>query len=678
MSPRSGFRGTWAILLVACVVLISAADALLLEISQTFFTAGFNGVYLEGAGPIGAFVASSLLVDLCLVAGVWAAMLPLVAGRRGSVLQKLVVVSLVSVAVPFSVDFVRYQVGLVLGRVVSFPVLWEVSGGGLQLMLAEASLHAGPLLATLGAAAAGATGVVWAIGRVQRVADWGDASVPPSARPFATGFAGLLLVSSVLLIGTASGAPRLHAGLAAKASTSILIGLIQLVTDVDRDGFGLLSRPADPAPFDGDRHPYAVEVSGNGIDENGLGGDRPKGVMAARNVVPGPVEATHTRRPDFLLVYLESFRADRLGAERNGREITPFLSALAREGASSEQAYVNSPYTIGSRAQLFGGALVPHHGQTTLVDDFKQLGYTVAHLSGQDDSFGRSTELLGIDRVDYFYDAREDIDLRTSRSTSAGGLQISWKLLATRVGEYLESYEADRPLFLYVNIVDTHFPYTHGDLDDLLGVAPLSRSDINVKNAEAVRATYDNTAANVDLAIRRIVGRFREATRGRDHAILVASDHGQALFERDLLGHGQALTQDQTRTPFVLWGVGGDWPEPLGMADVRGLLLRNLFVERDHALPQARFVPDPERRIFHFMAQIHRPHIIGLRTLEGLASFTLDHSTLEIFDADESPRSLNDRARMRIFQDLIWTWEATRNAVEDGDTLDSRDEPGPA
>lgn len=675
----SGLRGIWLILLAACVLLVSAADALLLEIGQTFFTAGFNAVYLEGAGPVGAFVASSLLVDLCLSVGVWAVMLPLVTRRRGSVLQKLVVLSLVSLAVPLGIDFVHYQVSLVLGRAVSFPLLWEIAGGGLQLILAEAGPHAAPLLSVLVAAAAASAAGVWAIGRIQQRGGWGGAATLPRTGSFAKAFIGLLLVSSLLLIGTARGAPRLYAGLSAKPSGSILVALIQFVTDVDRDGFGLLSQPTDPAPFDSDRHPYAIDVPGNGIDENGFAGDRPEGVTAAASEQPGPVAAAHTRRPDFLLIYLESFRADRLGAVRNGREITPFLNALAREGASSEHAYVNSPYTIRSRAQLFGGSLDPSPGQTTLVDDFKQLGYTVAHLSGQDDSFGRSIELLGLDRVDYFYDARDDADLRTSRSMNAGSLQISWKLLAKRVGEYLDGYETDRPLFLYVNVVDTHFPYMHDEMDDLLGVSPLDRYGIRVANADQVRATYDNAAANVDLAIRRIVERFREAIGGRDHAIVVTSDHGQALFERGLLGHGQALSDDQTRAPFVLFGVGGDWPQPLGIADVRALLLRSLFVPRGDALPKARFVPDPARRIFHFVAQIHHPHIIGLRTLEGLTSFSLRRSSLESFDANESLRSLDEPAEMRAFQDLIWTWEATRAAVEAaGDARDSRDEPGPA
>ena len=114
------------------------------------------------------------------------------------------------------------------------------------------------------------------------------------------------------------------------------------------------------------------------------------------------------------------------------------------------------------------------YGERTLVDDFKALDYRVAHFSGQDDSFSRSDELLGLDRVDDFYDAHADKDLRVSRSTSAGGLQVSSKLLTRRVEEYLADFNSPDPLFLYVNIVYTHFPYTHDELDNLLGVSPLT------------------------------------------------------------------------------------------------------------------------------------------------------------------------------------------------------------
>ncbi len=696
MTTRNGSgyaRYSCALLLLACVLVVSTVDALLLEASQTFFTAGFNGVYIQGPGALLAFALLSAVADACLVVGLWALALAWLSRRRWTVMQKLASAALFSLTVPLGIDFVFYQVGAVLGRMASIPILWEVSGGGFQLMLSQAALHAVPLAIVLACAGLAGAGAVWGIGRLQRATGWGSDATVPTPRRLWLGFGALLVGAVVAIVSADRIEPRLSVGLGPKPSVRLLTGVVRLVTDIDRDGFGLLSRPRDPAPFDGSRHAFALDVRANGVDENGFAGDLPADVRAPATVVPEGIDAAGQRRPDVLVIYLESFRADRLGRSRNGHEITPFFNELAREGASSERAFVHSPYTIWSRAQLFGGRIDPYDGQDTWIDDFKALGYTVAHFSGQDDSFGDSVALLGLDRVDHFYDARQDADRRTSRGNSAGSLQISWKVLLERVDAYLTDYSQEQarnptgtPLFLYVNLVDTHFPYTHEELDDLLGVSPLSRYDIKAKNAEGVRATYDNTAANVDLAARRIVERFREATGGRDHAILVTSDHGQALFENDLLGHGQSLTADQTRAPFILWGVGGDWPEPLGIADVRGLLQRNLFEvpaleEKGSTPPRARFNLDPSRAVFHFMAQIRHPHIIGLRSAGGLVSYHLDREALDLYGPDDAQREVPAEDRRRAFDELIWSWESLREQVDgDAERRDerSRKRPGAA
>ncbi len=73
-------------------------------------------------------------------------------------------------------------------------------------------------------------------------------------------------------------------------------------------------------------------------------------------------------------------------------------------------------------------------------------------------------------------------------------------------------------------------------------------------------------------------------------ALLVTADHREALYEDGLLGHGQTLSEQQTRVPFIVHEIGGEWPEPNGLADVRGLLRRNLAEQGVHAGP--RFVAD--------------------------------------------------------------------------------------
>jgi membrane-anchored protein YejM (alkaline phosphatase superfamily) len=113
---------------------------------------------------------------------------------------------------------------------------------------------------------------------------------------------------------------------------------------------------------------------------------------------------------------------------------------------------------------------------------------------------------------------------------------------------------------VYDNIVDTHFPYTHSEVDDMLGSARLSRENIRSSHADEVFRACTKTARNVDHAVERVITSSREAIRHEDHGILITADHSQAFYENGMLGHDQSLQPLQTQVAFILWGIGGEWP----------------------------------------------------------------------------------------------------------------------
>ena len=74
----------------------------------------------------------------------------------------------------------------------------------------------------------------------------------------------------------------------------------------------MFTRPVDQAPFDASRHPYALDIPGNGIDENGLAGDHPLDFRAPPSELnEQPIFGC---RPNVLMIFLEGVRADMLGA----------------------------------------------------------------------------------------------------------------------------------------------------------------------------------------------------------------------------------------------------------------------------------------------------------------------------------------------------------------------------
>ena len=87
----------------------------------------------------------------------------------------------------------------------------------------------------------------------------------------ASAFAVGLVVTTAARVGS----DTFDNGLMRTPGGQLLGRVVEIASDVDRDGYGWLGRPADPAPFDGRVYPYALDLPGNGIDEDGIGGDLP-------------------------------------------------------------------------------------------------------------------------------------------------------------------------------------------------------------------------------------------------------------------------------------------------------------------------------------------------------------------------------------------------------------------
>ena len=648
----------WRGVLGLAVLLLVATDAVLLGLGTGYFTGGFNSVYIESTAPALAYFLGAAVLDAALILGAWTLALPLLHRFGGGPFRAATLALLVALIPAVLVGAFHYHVHVTLGKLVSTSLLSVGSAGSaasVASVVADESPPYGAALAVL--AGTGALLALLAAWRIDVQRGTGRAALP---RLVVVGGSclGALLAGALVLGVAGSRDERLRYGWSHKGSGMLVTAALDRLTDWDWDGTGWLATPSDPAPFDGSIHPYAVEIPGNGIDENGVGGDRPREHAAPQ---PAPAPTAGTARPDFLLVFLESFRDDLIEREIDGRPVTPFLDRLAEEGSRAEAAYIHSPWTLPSRAQLYAGHLVPRAGEPTLVDDFLERGYTVAHFSGQDDSYGDSVALLGLRRAHHFYDARQDIDRRTSRGTAAVSLQVSWKTVLEQVQAFLEQWPADRPLFLYVNFTDTHFPYTHDEVDDILGSGALSRRDIRAARADDVFRAYANTAANVDRAVEKLVTAWRRKFADRPSAVLVTGDHGESFYENGTLGHGQTLASAETRVPFILSGIGGDWPEPLAISDVRALLGTHLFRETP-AGTKARFTAPDGREVFQYLGRLNRPQQIGMRTREGLISLDLRHGRARQTDAADQP--LPEAPSRDAIDRLVWTWEMHRERFD--------------
>jgi arylsulfatase A-like enzyme len=639
--------GRWGALTAAGAVVITAIDALLLERSKGFFRGGFLAEdYLVGPGQTALFLVVSLLVDAALV-GLLVALVALALRRtRLTPAARALAAFLVAIGLPIAYDVISYEVLRFLGDAFDLRLMMDLVGGDLgEILAVSVGSMAGPGFVAF--AAFVASGVsVWAAHRYgPRVAH-------------ATGRQPLLLplllsaTAAVVLGVAATRSDVFENGLLRKPSGQLFASVVNAATDVDRDGFGIVGRSSDPDAFNAGVYPYAVDVPGNGVDEDGVGGDLPAATEPYRDALPA--SGAWTRTPDVLLFVLESFRADLVGAQVNGKAVTPVLDALAARGLSSARAYSHNGYTVQSRFHLFTGTLAAPPGAATLVDDFKTRGYHVGYFSGQDESFGGPQYAIGFERATEQSDARNDRNRRYSMSTTPGSLAVPLAVVEERVKAFLGRAPHEAPLFLTVNFHDTHFPYTHDGMATLASPVRLSREDIVPEEKARLWDTYANTAANVDRAIGAVIDAVKTA-RGAEPGVIVTSDHGESLFDEGFLGHGYALNEAQTRVPLVVANLPLQVQEPFAQSELRPALLAALEAPDGAARPAAAAGGAPP--VFQYLGDLSRPRQVAFLRAEGRFIYDFRSGRAKDGAGDWLRPAELPKAAQEEFLELIRFWE---------------------
>lgn len=598
----------------ACALVVGMVEAYLLDRKINIFSGGYLAdVRIEHLGARLVFAVVAFLSDLALLAPLVAAVLWGARHVRLHAAARALLASACALGFVGILDFGIYELHRYFGDLVSAAVVVRLVEGDLRELV---YFGAPPIVRWAGPLLVAALLLTLAGGLLHRWFPTRMRNDPGGKRRTTWGLLVLVGVATVTSTTARLASPAFSRGLDYKPSGQVWGSLVSMLTDVDRDGYGLLSVPADPAPLDAARHPYALEVPGNGIDENGIGGDLPAGA-AYEEPSPGPPALK--ARPDVVLVILETFRADATSTRIDGRPVTPTLHALAETGTQATRAYSHNGFTVQSRFHIFTGSLAGPRGRTSIIDDFNANGYQTAFFSAQDESFGAEMD-VGFDRAEVRYDARVDRDKRFTQFSTPSSLTVSWKVLETRVSSWLRQRDRGRPLFLHLNYQDGHFPYTNPDVLPLVSPVTVRREDLRQSRADDIRLMYMNTLANVDASLGRVL-ELVEQTTGRRPVVVVVADHGESLFDHGgFLGHGYAANDAQTRIPLLVSGLPWEPEEPVGQVEVRDLLRQGLGGTK---APARGGEPG---RVFQYVGTLAAPREIAWNDAAGRLSVDLHGS----------------------------------------------------
>jgi arylsulfatase A-like enzyme len=297
------------------------------------------------------------------------------------------------------------------------------------------------------------------------------------------------------------------------------------------------------------------------------------------------------RRPNIVLITLDTVRADHLSIYGYQRPTTPNLDRLASHGVLFEQAISSSSWTLPSLASIFTGLLPHQHGANifsplyasprTLAEILASYGYETAGVNAN--GFGFPDR--GLDQGFELY--------------NDGGASLSYNLVSTLVGKavlqpiYLNALRPDlyfrreardvnrdvfhwlrgrsnRPYFLFINYFDAHDPHlAPAPYDRRFGQASKSAVQrvsfargfpltppLTPEEKESLIAGYDNSLAFLDDQVDKLLRSLAASPDWANTIVIVTSDHGEAFDEHDQYLHGRTLYREELHVPLILAGPG--------------------------------------------------------------------------------------------------------------------------
>jgi arylsulfatase A-like enzyme len=293
--------------------------------------------------------------------------------------------------------------------------------------------------------------------------------------------------------------------------------------------------------------------------------------------------------PSCVFILLDTTRADRFGALGHARATTPHLDALAASGVLFRRHFANAHATRPSMPQLMSGryyhanilrTFTPNEHPrefpfirrstvpTLLPGLLRAAGYRAVGVSAHpwvtaESAFGRdfdSLELVSFAPSDGHGDAAQVVD---------------------RALELWRAREPNRPLFLYLHLMDMHMPrrLPEGDTEAPVpgfdwrrrfsaGSEPLfdrerrrwmrsDASDFTTADREHFAAVYDRRLAYTDAHLGRLLAALRTGDPElRDTLVVVTADHGEELGEDGRIDHGDSLADGVQHIPWIMAGVG--------------------------------------------------------------------------------------------------------------------------
>jgi len=321
--------------------------------------------------------------------------------------------------------------------------------------------------------------------------------------------------------------------------------------DGDGDGYASSLGGLDCDDTDPGVYPMAVDVPGNGKDENCSGSDAS---YLPASFAPAKLSTTRfagERPKNLVLITGEAIRADRLVPSR--RHAFKNLASFASGAFDFARAYASAPRTNTSITGVMTGRypsrlawdisaipLVSLSKRRMLPDILRASGYTTYAFSNG-----------------WIHKHMKQIKRGFVHFEKAPHPKGSSALLVGKAIEAIRAHDANSPFFLWIHLFDPHAPYVD---------------------------SYDEEVQRVDQQTGKLLGALRQRGDWSRTAVIFTADHAEALGDHQTSTHSHTVYNSEVHVPLFMRvpGLeGGQRTEHVSLIDLAPTILDILGVSSE-------------------------------------------------------------------------------------------------
>jgi arylsulfatase A-like enzyme len=315
------------------------------------------------------------------------------------------------------------------------------------------------------------------------------------------------------------------------------------------------------------------------------------------------------KRPNIILITLDTTRADHLGCYGYNRPTSPNIDQLALESLLYDRAISPGTWTLPAHASLFTGKFTSSHGarfdpngsllyshavpgpepwknqlrmrtiatnEHTLASLLKTAGYeTGSVVAGP-----YLKRIFGLAKGFDFHDEDNVASYNGRPAEEVTDSALKWLEKAS-----------EKPLFLFLNYFDPHRPYQPPyeyakkfvSFKKPYGVRYLFLSALKRMDRNLFSRLYDAEICYMDHHLGRLFDGLKRFGIYDGSWIIVTSDHGELIGEHNRFSHGDRPYQEVVHIPMIVKGPGGrgarrtdSW---IQLTDVLPMILEWLDIE---------------------------------------------------------------------------------------------------